>query len=100
HTRSKRDWSSDVCSSDLQVKERSRENGVVHIEIELQYLWLDEYTIDSVLETYGIKEEDLQLYDQGREIIERYTKLQEHDRKQGRSEERRGGEESREKREL
>lgn len=68
---------------DCQVKERSRENGVVHIEIELQYLWLDEYTIDSVLETYGIKEEDLQLYDQGREIIERYTKLQEHDRKQG-----------------
>lgn len=68
---------------DCQVKERSRENGVVHIEIELQYLWLDEYTIDSVLETYGIREEDLQLYDQGREIIERYTKLQEHDRKQG-----------------
>ena len=68
---------------DCQVKERSRENGVVHTEIELQYLWLDEYTIDSVLETYGIKEEDLQLYDQGREIIERYTKLQEHDRKQG-----------------
>lgn len=68
---------------DCQVKERSRENGVVHIEIELQYLWLDEYTINSVLETYGIKEEDLQLYDQGREIIERYTKLQEHDRKQG-----------------
>lgn len=68
---------------DCEVKERSRENGVVHIEIELQYLWLDEYTIDSVLETYGIKEEDLQLYDQGREIIERYTKLQEHDRKQG-----------------
>lgn len=68
---------------DCQVKERSRENGVVHIEIELQYLWLDEYTIDSVLGTYGIKEEDLQLYDQGREIIERYTKLQEHDRKQG-----------------
>lgn len=68
---------------DCQVKERSRENGVVHIEIELQYLWLDEYTIDSVLETYGIKEENLQLYDQGREIIERYTKLQEHDRKQG-----------------
>src|SRR5207249_8270918 len=29
HTRSKRDWSSDVCSSDLQLQLRARVTGIV-----------------------------------------------------------------------
>src|SRR5699024_12110666 len=34
HTRSKRDWSSDVCSSDLEVAQVAESNGAARVRID------------------------------------------------------------------
>src|SRR5699024_5591745 len=52
HTRSKRDWSSDVCSSDLDERfitdtERGKNEEELKVEIEA---WLKDYTADQAVD--------------------------------------------------
>src|SRR5699024_11949418 len=52
HTRSKRDWSSDVCSSDLDIPRDKR------IVISLTYIYgIGKTTAQKVLEAVGVSEE-------------------------------------------
>src|SRR5699024_11864806 len=56
HTRSKRDWSSDVCSSDLPYS-FYQDNELVGFDLELMYrfaLWCNAELVIEVYDWYGI----------------------------------------------
>src|SRR5699024_12123079 len=48
HTRSKRDWSSDVCSSDLRVKQ-NLENRTISLNLE-EYIFESQVPMEDVVE--------------------------------------------------
>src|SRR5699024_11905291 len=78
HTRSKRDWSSDVCSSDLiqpALRDRMEIINVTGYTIEEKVQIAKKHLFPKQLEEHGMKSKDLKINDSALEfVIEGYTR--------------------------